>query len=381
MPKRKSHRKKSRRGGNPIAAATQNLTAATNARVEKTKQQVTNTVAAAKAQAQHVIKKGQEAVHHAKTTAENAAARQINKAAAAVRPPPPPPSVVAQRAAANILAPVHRAIDHGAHAVRKAIAHTHTPGVSAHHVAPAAKQAHQAVKKELQHQKLLHAARSTAPMAGGSRKRRKHRRKHRRTHRRVRRRTRRRRRRGGVNTFAETPAGPIEHQAIMQENADKLLRYYACHAAGHSRDPLGPKGVAAARSAIMDTLKKYQCKIPELQMQLSRKYGGTLELTNDYCGQGGGRRRTRRRRRRRGGMPPGGAAAHQQWATTSQNPSQLGPWPTYHLDAQGNLVAGSGPVSPGTPPRKKRPKSATKRGRPTKGGRRRRTRRKHRRRH
>jgi len=103
-----------------------------------------------------------------------------------------------------------------------------------------------------------------------------------------------RHRRGGVNTFAETPAGPMEHQAIMQDNADKLLRYYACHAAGRSRDPLGPKGVAAARSAIMDTLKKYQCKIPELQMQLSQKYGGTLELTNDYCGQVGGRRRTRR---------------------------------------------------------------------------------------
>ena len=284
MPKRKSHRKKSRRGGNPIAAATQNLTAATNARVEKTKQQVTNTVAAAKAQAQHVIKKGQEAVHHAKTTAENAAARQINKAATAVRPPPPPPSVVAQHTAKDILAPVHRAIDHGAHAVRKAIAHTHTPGVSAHHVAPAAKQAHQAVKKEVHHQKLLHAAQkqhrafvadhSTAPMAGGSRKRRKHRRKHRRTH----------------------------------------------------------------------------------------------------------RRKHRRTRRRRGGMPPGGAAAHQQWATTSQNPSQLGPWPTYHLDAQGNLVAGSGPVPPRTLPRKKRPKSATKRWRPTKGGRRRRTRRKSRRR-
>ena len=194
-------------------------------------------------------------------------------------------------------------------------------------------------------------------------RRRIRRRARRRTRRRVRRR-RRRRRRGGVNTYVETPAGPMEHRAIMQENADKLLRYYACHAAGHSRDPLGPKGVDAARSAIMGTLKKYQCKIPTLERELKKKYGGILKLTNDYCGQGGGRRR-----RRRGGMPPGGAAAHQQWAEESQNPSQLGPWPTYHMDARGNMVAGSAP--PGTPPRKKRPKSATKRWRPTKGGRRR----------
>ena len=107
------------------------------------------------------------------------------------------------------------------------------------------------------------------------------------------RRRRRRRRRGGVNTYVETPAGPMEHGAIMQENADKLLRYYACHAAGHSRDPLGPKGVAAVRSAIMDTLKKYECNIPKLEMEVQRKYGGTLNLTNDYCGQGGGRRRRR----------------------------------------------------------------------------------------
>ena len=115
----------------------------------------------------------------------------------------------------------------------------------------------------------------------------------RRTRHRVRRR-RRRHRRGGVNTYVETPAGPMEHLAIMQENADKLLRYYACHAAGHSRDPLGPKGVAAVRSAIMDTLKKYECNIPKLEMEVQRKYGGTLKLTNDYCGQGGGHRRRRR---------------------------------------------------------------------------------------
>ena len=63
--------------------------------------------------------------------------------------------------------------------------------------------------------------------------------------------------------------------------------------------------------------------------------------------------------------PPSTSTSHQQWASTSQNPSQLGPWPMYHMDARGNVVAG--PAPPGTPPRKKRPKSATKRWRQTKG--------------
>ena len=204
MPKRNTRRRnKSRHGGNTIAAATQNLQSATNARVEKTKQQVTQAVDKAKIRAQL-------AVHRARTTAENTVATQINKAAAAVRPKLPPPTTVAKNAALDIITPVHHAINYGAHAVRKVIART--PGVSAHRVAPAAHQAHIAANHALHKQQILHAAQKqhnalvaaaahrttpraglVAPLAGGSRKRRKRRRRHRR-HRTRRRRTRHRRR-------------------------------------------------------------------------------------------------------------------------------------------------------------------------------------------
>ena len=120
--------------------------------------------------------------------------------------------------------------------------------------------------------------------------------------RRRRRKTRRRksRRRGGQRTgpYAEVRASPDEHQMVMNENYDKLLRYYGKHAKGHSRDPFGSNS-AAARNAIMSTLKKYQCDIPALQNSLLGKYSAPITLTNDYCGQGGGRRRRRRRTRRR----------------------------------------------------------------------------------
>jgi len=182
MPKRNTRRNsRKRRGGNPIAAATRNFQSATNARVEKTKQQVTHAVVTAKNQAQHAVQK-------AKTTAENTVATQINNAAAAVRPKPPPPTALAKSVAVNLLAPVHHAIKHGARAVRKVVAGT--PNVSAHHVAVATKQAHAAADGELKRQALLQAAQKqqralvaaqsttpptglvTSPMVGGRKKRR-----------------------------------------------------------------------------------------------------------------------------------------------------------------------------------------------------------------
>jgi hypothetical protein len=91
----------------------------------------------------------------------------------------------------------------------------------------------------------------------------------------------------------------------MQENYEKLLRYYGAHAKGHSRDPFGSNATKAKRD-ILNTLKKYQCKIPELQASLLKKYGAAPKLTDDLrhpearrrynCGQVGGRRRSRRRR-------------------------------------------------------------------------------------
>jgi len=118
------------------------------------------------------------------------------------------------------------------------------------------------------------------------------------------RKTRRRRRGGG--TYDETPVSDGEHKIIMQENYEKLLRYYGAHAKGHSRDPFGSNATKAKRD-ILNTLKKYQCKIPELQASLLKKYGAAPKLTDDLrhpkarrrynCGQVGGRRRSRRRRR------------------------------------------------------------------------------------
>ena len=182
MPKRNRRRNsRKRRGGNPIAAATRNFQSATNARVEKTKQQVTHAVVTAKNQAQHAVQK-------AKTTAENTVATQINNAAAAVRPKPPPPTALAKSAAVNLLAPVHRAIKHGARAVHKVVAGT--PGVSTQHVVAATKQAHATANGELKRQALLQAAQKqqralvaaqsttpptglvTSPMVGGRKKRR-----------------------------------------------------------------------------------------------------------------------------------------------------------------------------------------------------------------
>ena len=117
------------------------------------------------------------------------------------------------------------------------------------------------------------------------------------------RKTRRRRRGGG--TYDETPVSDGEHKIIMKENYEKLLRYYGAHAKGHSRDPFGSNAAKAKRD-ILNTLKKYQCKIPELQASLLKKYGAAPKLTDDLrhpearrrynCGQVGGRRRSRRRR-------------------------------------------------------------------------------------
>ena len=124
--------------------------------------------------------------------------------------------------------------------------------------------------------------------------------------RRRKRKTRRRRRGGG--TYDETPVSDGEHKIIMKENYEKLLRYYGAHAKGHSRDPFGSNAAKAKRN-ILNTLKKYQCKIPELQASLLEIYGADPKLTVDLrhpearsrynCGQVGGRRRSRHRRRRR----------------------------------------------------------------------------------
>ena len=98
-------------------------------------------------------------------------------------------------------------------------------------------------------------------------------------------------RRGG-GPYDDTPVSEGEHKLVMEENYETLLRYYGAHAKGHSRDPFGPNA-ANAKSAIRATLENYQCKIPELQASLERKYGVRPALINDKykCGQGGGRRR------------------------------------------------------------------------------------------
>ena len=151
----------------------------------------------------------------------------------------------------------------------------------------------------------------SAPLMRGGRRRKRATRKHRRRRKRATRKHRRRRkratrkhrrRRRGGGTYDETPVSDGEHKIIMQENYEKLLRYYGTYAKGHSRDPFG-SNATKAKGDILKTLKKYQCKIPELQASLLKKYGAAPKLTDDLrhpearrrynCGQEGGRRSRR----------------------------------------------------------------------------------------
>ena len=211
MPKRNRRRsRKRRRGGGAIENATQNLTAATRARVAHTQKQVTE--AAAKAVAD--VKTQAHKVQHQVTTG---VADQINKAAAAVRPPQPTLPARIRQVVARVGDHVHRGINRGATHVRQALngvpATRNIPVTNG--VAPVTRATHVAHRAANQHLQRLQAAalqqhrrqqqhlsrrpvgpplprRAMPPAHVGGRKTRRRRRRRRRTRRRTRRRRRRR---------------------------------------------------------------------------------------------------------------------------------------------------------------------------------------------